>query len=121
MRNDLNGGAEIIAAALLGDDVLVDAAGGDVVEPVGGAAGKAFVVTKIEIGLGAVIGDEDFAMLVGAHRTGIDIEVRIELPQPHFVTARLKERAERRRSDAFTQRGDHAAGDEDVPRHGPRT
>ena len=31
VRNDLDGGAEIVAAPLLGEDVLVDAAGGDVV------------------------------------------------------------------------------------------
>ncbi len=31
VRNDLHGAAEIIAAPLAGEDVLVDAAGGDVV------------------------------------------------------------------------------------------
>ena len=31
VRDDLDGGAEIIAAPLLGEDVLIDAAGGDVV------------------------------------------------------------------------------------------
>ena len=31
VRDDLDGGAEIVAAPLLGEDVLVDAAGGDVV------------------------------------------------------------------------------------------
>ena len=31
VRDDLDGGAEIVAAPLLGQDVLVDAAGGDVV------------------------------------------------------------------------------------------
>ncbi len=31
VRDHLDGGAEIVAAPLLGDDVLVDAAGGDVV------------------------------------------------------------------------------------------
>ena len=31
VRDDLDGGAEIIAAPLLGQDVLIDAAGGDVV------------------------------------------------------------------------------------------
>ena len=36
VRNHLDGGAEIIAAALLGDDVLIDAAGGDVVLRVAG-------------------------------------------------------------------------------------
>ena len=31
VRNDLDGGAEIVAAPLLGEDFLIDAAGGDVV------------------------------------------------------------------------------------------
>ena len=35
VRDDLHRGAEIVAAPLLGDDVLIDAAGGDVVLPVG--------------------------------------------------------------------------------------
>ena len=39
VRNDLDGGAEIVAAPLLGEDVLVDAAGGDVVLP-GRRAGR---------------------------------------------------------------------------------
>ena len=33
VRDHLDGGAEIVAAPLLGEDVLVDAAGGDVVVP----------------------------------------------------------------------------------------
>ena len=58
----------IVAAALLGDDVGIDAAGGDVVALVGGAAGEALVVAEIEVGLGAVVGDEDLAVLGGRHR-----------------------------------------------------
>ncbi len=38
VRNDLHGFAEIVAAALLGDDLLVDAAGGEIV--VAGEAGS---------------------------------------------------------------------------------
>ena len=38
VRDHLHGGAEIVAAPLLGDDLLVDAPGGDVVLPVGRAA-----------------------------------------------------------------------------------
>src|SRR5690606_17696180 len=68
--NDLDRAAEIIAAPFLGDDVLVDPAGGYVVAPVGGATGKAFVVAEIEIGFGAVIGHEALAVLIGAHRAG---------------------------------------------------
>ena len=36
VRDHLDGGAEIVAAPLLGEDVLVDAAGGDVVRCVAG-------------------------------------------------------------------------------------
>ena len=95
VRNDLDGGAEIVAAALLGDDVLVDAAGGDVVHPVGRPAGEALVVAEIEIGLGAVVGHEDLAVLVRRHRAGIDVEVGVELAQPDLVAARLQQRPER--------------------------
>ena len=40
MRDHLDGGAEIVAAPLLGDDVLIDAAGGDVVRLGGGTPVK---------------------------------------------------------------------------------
>ena len=65
VRDHLHGGAEIVAAPLLGDDVLVDAAGGDVVLLVRRTAGEALVVAEVEIGLGAVVGDEDLAVLIG--------------------------------------------------------
>ena len=103
VRNDLDGGAEIVAAALLGEDLLIDAAGGDVVAARRRAAGEALVVAEVEIGLGAVISDEDLAVLVGRHRARIDIEVGIELAQAHFVAARLQQRAERRRSETLAQ------------------
>ena len=76
-------------------------------------------MAEIEIGLGAVIGHEDLAVLIGAHRAGIDIEIGVELAQAHLEAARLQQRAERRRAQTLAERGDHAAGDEDEPRHGP--
>ena len=45
----------------------------------GGAAGEALVVTEVEVGLGAVVGDEHLAVLIGAHGPRVDIEVGIEL------------------------------------------
>ena len=66
VRDHLDGGAEIVAAPLLGDDVLIDAAGGDVVLPRRRAAGEALVVAEVEVGLGAVVGDEDLAVLIRA-------------------------------------------------------
>ena len=40
---------------------------------------EAFVVAQVEIGLRAVVGDEDFAVLERAHRAGVHVQVRIEL------------------------------------------
>ena len=94
VRNDLHGGAEIVAAPLALDDVLVDAAGGDVVLLVGRTAGEALVMAEIEIGLGPVVGHEHLAMLVGRHRAGIDIEIGIELLDARAITARLQQRAQ---------------------------
>src|SRR5262249_34060855 len=118
VRDDLDGGAEIVAAPLLGEDLLVDAAGGDVVLARRRPAGEALVMAEIEVGLGAVVGDEHLAVLVGRHGAGIDVEVGVELAQPDLVAARLQERAEAGGSETFAEGGDHAAGDENVPRHG---
>ena len=103
VRNDLDGGAEIVAAPLLGEDVLIDAAGGDVVLPRRRPAGEALVMAEIEIGLGAVVGDENLAVLIRRHRARIDVEIGVELAQPHLVAARLQQRAERRGSQTLAK------------------
>jgi len=36
-------------------------------------------MTEVEIGLGAVVGDEHLAVLIRAHGPGIDIEIGVEL------------------------------------------
>src|SRR5580658_3038732 len=77
VRDDLNSLAEVIAAAFLGQDGFVDAAGGPVIVAGKLGVGEALVVAKVEVGLGAVFGDKDFTMLKGAHRTGIDVQVRV--------------------------------------------
>ena len=79
VRNHLHGFAQVIAAPFARDDLLVDAAAGQVVALRQPRVGEAFVVAQVEIGLGAVVGDEDFAMLERAHRARIHIQVGIEL------------------------------------------
>src|SRR6478736_6737376 len=39
---------------------------------------EALVVPDVEIGLGAVLGHEDLAVLEGAHRARVDVQVRVE-------------------------------------------
>src|SRR5690348_5238384 len=75
-------------------------------------------MAEIEIGLCTVVGDVDLPVLIGAHRAGIDVEVGVELPQPDLEPARLQQRAERRCRETLAERGDHAAGNKDEPRHG---
>ena len=40
-------------------------------------------MAQVEVGLAAVVEHVDFAVLVGAHRARIDVDVRIELLHPH--------------------------------------
>ena len=118
MGDHLHGAAEIIAPALLGDDLLIDAPGGDIVLLGGGTPGEALVMAQIKVSLGAVVGHEDLAVLSRAHGARIDVEIGVEFAQAYCVATRLKEGAESRRRQAFAKRRDHAAGDENVPRHG---
>ena len=75
---------------------------------------EALVVAEVEVGLRAVLGDEDLAVLVGRHRAGIDVDVRIELLEADREAAGDEEPADRGGGDALAERRDDAAGDEDV-------
>ena len=65
--DDLDGPAQEVAAALLRDDGAVDAAGGRVGAPGEVLVDEALVVAEVEVGLAAVLGDEDLAVLPGVH------------------------------------------------------
>lgn len=76
---DLDSATEVLALALVLDDLLVDLAGGDVV-----VAGKVdtevtLVVAEIQIGLATVMKDEALAVLLGVHGTGINVDVGVNL------------------------------------------
>ena len=79
VRDDLHRAAEVVAAALLADHALVDLAGREIVAPAHPDVGEALVVAEVEVGLGAVFGDEDLAVLERTHRSRIDVDVRVEL------------------------------------------
>ena len=118
VRDDLDGAAEVVAAALLGDDRLVDAPGRDVAELAQVLVDEALVVAEVEVRLGAVVGDEDLAVLVGRHRARIHVDVRIELEDGDRQAAGLEEPTDAGGGDAFAERGGHASGHKDILRHG---
>src|SRR4051794_18684290 len=78
---------------------------------------EALVMAEVEIGLGAVIGDEHFAVLERRHRSGIDVEVRVELDQRHLHPAGFEQRADRRCGQTFAEARNYATGNEDVFGH----
>ena len=104
MGDHLHRTPEVVALALLADDVVVDGTRRHI-----GVAGEvlvdeALIVTQVEVGLRAVFGHEDLPVLERAHRPGIDIEIGIELLDDDFETTALQKATERGSGDAFSKR-----------------
>ena len=116
--DDLDRAAQVVAAALLGDDGLVDAAGRDVGELGQVLVDEPLVVAQVEVRLGAVVGDEDLAVLVGRHRPRVDVDVRVELEDGDGEAAGLEEPADAGGGDALAEGGGDASGHKDILRHG---
>ena len=113
--DDLDGLAlEVVAVALLADDVAVDLAGGDVGEVAEVFVDKPLVVAEVEVGLGAVIGDVDLAVLEGIHQAGVDVDVGIDLDEGNAVAAALEETAEGSGGNALADRRHNATSHEDI-------
>ncbi len=117
VRDHLHRGAEVVAPALAGDDLLVDLAGGDVGGHREVLVDEPLVVAEVEVGFRAVVGDEHLAVLVRAHRPWVDVEIGVELLQGDGEVARLQDVPDRRRSDPLAERGDDTPGHENVLRH----
>jgi hypothetical protein len=116
VRDHLHGGPEVLAAALLADDVEVDAAGRDVVRLRERPVDEALVVAEVEVGLGPVVGDEHLAVLERRHGARVDVQVRVELERRDRETALHQQPRERRGCDPLAEGRDDAAGDEHVLR-----
>ena len=94
VRDDLNGLAEVVATAFLGEDGLVDLAAGEVIGASEDAICEALVVSEVEVGLRTVGQNIDLTMLERIHRAGIDIEVGVEFLENDFETPQFQQRAE---------------------------
>ncbi|MND61809.1 hypothetical protein D3C80_530710 [compost metagenome] len=103
VRDHLDGRAQVVATALLAQHIGVDAAGGEVVVLGHGGAHEALVVAQVEVGLGAVLGHEDFTVLEGTHGARIDVDVRIELEHGDLQPPRFQNGGQGCRGNAFPQ------------------
>ncbi len=92
--NHLHRLAQVVAAALLGDDLLVNPAGGQVVVAAQPGVGEALIMAQIQIGFRAVVGHENLAVLKGRKRAWIDVEIGVELHQVDPEAAALEQAAD---------------------------
>ena len=112
MRDHLHGAAKVVAATLSCDHGGVDASRGHVGCLRKVDVNEALVVTKVKVGLCAVIGDVDLAVLIRRHGARIHVEIRVELDDGDAQATRFQQQADRGGGDALTEGGGDAAGDE---------
>ena len=108
--DDLYRLSKISALTLLVQHVPVHLAGGQVGVFVQIFVDKTLIVTQIQIGLGAVIGHEHFAVLQRAHGARIHVHIGVQLLAGHLQAAALQKPSQRCSGNAFAQTGDYAAG-----------
>ncbi len=94
MRNELHRLAQVLAAPLFADHRVEDLTRCQIVHPRQHTGGEALVVTKVEVGLRAIVEHIDFAMLVWRHGAGIDIEIGIKFLHQHLEPAVFEQRAD---------------------------
>ena len=111
--DDLDRAPQVVAPALLGDDVMVDAARGEVVFLAQGHRGVALVMPQVQVGLGPVFGDVDLAVLEGVHGAGVHVDVWVQLLEGDAQAPGLQKRADGRRRHPLAQGRQHPAGDKD--------
>ena len=117
MRNDLYRRAEVVTVTLLIQDGCIDLSRCDVRPLRQIDINEALVVTEIEIRLRTIVSDEHLTVLIGAHRAGINIDVRIELLNRHLDAAVLEQSSERSRCNSLAEGRNHAARDEYILCH----
>ena len=118
MRNNLNGIAQILAAAFLSDNRGVHLACRRICSARQVHIQEAFVVADIEIGFRAILRHENLAVLEGIHRAGIDIDVGIELLHDHMQSPGAKQPTQAGGGQALAQRGHNATRDKNMLGHG---
>ena len=112
--DDLYGAPQIVAASLLLNHRRIDLAGRPVVVVAGDSVCKAFIVTQIQIGLGAILCDIDLTVLIGAHRARVDVDVWVKLLKGHPIAVAFEQAPDRRGGQTLSERGDDATRHENV-------
>ena len=109
VRDNLDRLAQIIATALLVDDALIDASGGDVIGAGGLDVGETLVVSQIQVGLVTVNRHVALTVLIGVQRTRVNVDVGVKLLARHAIAAREQQSGNAGCDNTLAQRRHHAA------------
>ena len=90
VRDDLDGIAQVFAAAFLRNNGGVHLAGRRVRSTGEVHVQETLVVADIEVGFCAIFSDENLTVLEGVHRPGIDVDVGVKLLHGNAQTARTQ-------------------------------
>ena len=112
--DNLDGAAQIAALPFPVQDGPINLTGRD-----GGIGRKAFihktlVMSQIQVGFRAVVSDEDLAVLIGTHGTGVHIQVGVKLLVSHPEPPLLQKPPQRSGTNALSQAGHHTTGDKNI-------
>ena len=116
VRDHLHGRTEEVALAFLAQDGVPDRAGAVACIPEEVLVDEPLVVADVEVGLGAVLGHEDLAVLERTHRPRIDVQVGVEFLELDAQASGFQQAPERCGDDSLAERRDDSPRDEYVLR-----
>ena len=113
VRDHLHGSTQVVPAAFLMDDAVINGAGRGIVLLGKGNVQEPLVMAEIEVRFSAVVRDENLSVLEGVHGAGINVDVGIQFLNGHGKIPRLQKCAEGSRSQTFSKGGKHTSCHED--------
>ena len=117
VRNYLNRRAEIFSPALLVQYVPVDLSRRQIGIFVEVLVYESLVMSEVEIRLRAVIGYVNLSVLIRAHRTRIDVDIRVELLSRNLKSSRFKKPSERGGGYSLSETGYNSSRNEYILCH----
>ena len=114
VRDDLHGLSEVVASTLFLNDRPVDLPRRDVVIPGQIHIEEPLVIPEVQVDLRPVVEDEHLPVLVRVHRTGVHVQVGIDLDRTDLQSLRLQEDANGRSADALPEARQNATRDDDI-------
>ena len=103
MRNHLYGPSQVITLPFLINNLPVHLSRRNAVQSRKTQRGKPLIVAEVEVGLRTVVRYIYLPMLIGAHGTGVYVDVRIHLHDADAVSPVLQKTPERRGGDSFPE------------------